>query len=99
MILARLFAAALQQQVPPPPPVVEGDEIRVRGTRRKCAIEIAHRTISDAEFKARAAEWAAGKPVRVIVPAGTDYKCLARIMFRLNDHGVVRADFVDAPAD
>jgi hypothetical protein len=97
MILALLFAVALPQGQSAPP-VAEGDEIVVRATRRKCAIEIAHRTVSDAEFKARAADWAAGRPVRVIVPAGTGYKCLARIMFRLNDHGVVRAVFVDAPA-
>jgi hypothetical protein len=95
MMFALLLAAALAQTAD----ASEPDEIVVRGTRKKCRIEIAHRVVSDADFKARAAEWAAGKPIRVIVPAGTDYKCLARIMFRLNDHGVTRANFVDAPAE
>lgn len=91
-MLALLLAAFALQQTPP---TVEGDEIIVRATKRKCAVGVADRLLSDKEFKARAAEWAAGKPVRVIVPPRTDYKCLAKIMFKLNDHGVVRADFVD----
>lgn len=88
-----LFVAALTIQQATTAPAE--DEIVVRASRRKCEMAIADRILSDAEFKARAAEWAAGKPVRVIVPNGTDYKCLAKIMFRLNDHGVTHAAFVD----
>lgn len=91
-MFALFFAALAFQQALP---TVEGDEIIVRATKRKCAVEIADHILSDREFKARAAEWATGKPLRVIVPPRTDYKCLAKIMFKLNDHGVVRADFVD----
>ncbi|MEG8026113.1 hypothetical protein QP162_20365 [Sphingomonas aurantiaca] len=48
-------------------------------------------------LKARAAEWAVGRPVRVVVPTDARTKCLAKIMFRLHDNGVARAEFVDAP--
>ena len=62
--------------------------------RGKCGVAIADRILSSREFDARAAEWANGTPVRVVVPAGSDYRCLAKIMFRLQDKGVTRADFV-----
>lgn len=93
-MLALALLLATQQATPDA--VDPADEIVVVSTRkRKCRMEIANRIISDAEFKARAAEWAAGKPVRVVVPKGTDYKCMAKIMFELNEHGVYRAQFVD----
>jgi hypothetical protein len=95
-MLALLLLALTPQQAAPADVVDPADEIVVVSTRkRKCRLEIASRIISDQEFKARAADWAAGKAVRVIVPPGTDYKCLAKIMFKLNDHGVRRADFVE----
>ena len=97
-MIASLLLALLAPRQAAPPEVV-GDEIVVRASRRKCRMEIANRILSDSEFKARAAEWAAGRPIRVVVPAGTHYRCLAKIMFRLNDHGVTRAHFLDAPAD
>jgi hypothetical protein len=93
MLAALLLLALVPQQADAVDPA---DEIVVVSSRkRKCRMEIASRVISDKEFKARAADWAAGKPVRVIVPPRTDYKCLAKIMFKLNDHGVRRADFVE----
>ncbi|MBO9714928.1 hypothetical protein [Sphingomonas sp.] len=96
-----LLALALQQQSAPPATgdVAPEDVIVVTAKKHKCRLSIASRVISDSEFQKRAAEWAAGRPVRVMVPAGTDYQCLAKIMFRLNDHGVKRAAFVDAPAE
>jgi hypothetical protein len=94
-----MFAAFLMLALMPPQDVVAEDAIVVRGTRKKCRMEIAKHLIDDAEFKARAAEWAAGKPVKVLVPPATNYKCLAKIMFKLNDHGVTRAAFVDIPAE
>jgi len=74
------------------------DDIIVQAVRKKCQVRIADRILSDPEFNAHAKEWAEGKPVRVIAPANTDYKCLAKIAFRLNDKGVRRIYFVD-PAD
>lgn len=96
MLLPLLLAIHLPVQEVEAPP---GDEIVVRATKRKCRLAIANRILSDAEFQRRAAEWAAGRPVRVIVPAATDYKCLAKIMFRLNEHGVKRAAFIDAGSE
>jgi hypothetical protein len=94
-----LFLFALAQQAVPADEVDPADEIVVVSSRkRKCRMELANRVLSNAEFKARAAEWAAGKPVRVLVPPRTDYKCLAKIMFKLNEHGVRRANFVDVKA-
>ena len=63
--------------------------------RRKCGIAIANRILSSREFDRRSAEWARGVPIRVLVPARSDYRCLSRIMFKLADRGVTRADFVD----
>ncbi len=73
------------------------DEILVVAKPRKCDLSVAGRTMRDPEFKVRAAEWAAGRPVRVVVPIDARTKCLAKIMFRLHDKGVTRAEFVDAP--
>ncbi len=95
MIAAFLIAALTPQQAAP----VEGDQIVVRAVRRKCEVSVARRILSDREFNARAREWAVGRPLRVVVPAGSSYKCMAKIAFRLNDHGVTRFVFVDAPVD
>jgi len=76
----------------------QADDIVVRAVRHKCEVRIADRILSDPEFNAHAKEWAQGKPVRVVAPAHADYKCLAKIAFRLNDKGVRRIYFVD-PAD
>lgn len=72
------------------------DEILVVAKPRKCDLSVAGRTMRSSEFKARAAEWAAGRPVRVVVPTDVRTRCLAKIMFRLHDNGVTRAEFVDA---
>ena len=73
-------------------------EIVVRARRRKCDVSVANRILSDREFNARAAEWAAGTPVRVVAPERSSYRCLARITFRLADKGVRQVEFVDPPA-
>lgn len=75
-----------------------GDEILLVAKPRKCDLSVAGRTLRSPEFKARAAEWVAGRPVRVVVPTDARTRCLAKIMFRLHDNGVIRAEFVDAPA-
>jgi hypothetical protein len=73
-------------------------EIVVVAKSRKCDLAIGGRTIRDADFKRHAAEWAAGRPVRVVVPHAARTQCLAKIMFKLHDLGVTRAEFVDAPS-
>jgi len=73
----------------------ESDVITVTATRRKCRVSIANRILSDREFRARAEEWARGRPLTVVSPRGADYRCLARIMFRLNDKGVRLVRWVD----
>jgi hypothetical protein len=73
-------------------------EVVVVAKSRKCDLAIGGRTMRDADFKRHAAEWAAGRPVRVVVPHAARTQCLARIMFKLHDRGVTQAEFVDAPS-
>ncbi len=82
------------------PPNVEEQEIVVTATRKgKCRIRHAEQTLSDREFEKNAGEWASlGTPVRVVTPTRADYKCLAKIVFRLNDRGVRLIQFVDRAA-
>lgn len=98
-MLFAFLAALLQAAAPPAPPPAAvppaGDDIVVVASRQKCGIAIANRVLSSREFDRRSAEWAAGVPVRVIVPPGSDYRCLSKIMFKLADRGVTRAAFVD----
>jgi hypothetical protein len=70
-------------------------EVVVVAKRRKCDTSVAGRVLSDREFSRRAAEWAAGTPVRVVVPTRADIRCLAKITFRLADKGVRNVEFVD----
>ena len=95
-ILLALIVATAQASAPQADDAP--DDIIVQAVRQKCRVRIADRILSDPEFNAHAKEWAEGKPVRVIAPANADYKCLAKIAFRLNDKGVRRIYFVD-PAD
>ena len=90
ILVAAFWLASLQES-----PI---DEIVVTAAKRgRCDLSVAGRIIADPEFKARAAEWRAGRPVTVVVPASARVTCLAKIMFRLADHGVTRAVFVDHP--
>jgi biopolymer transport protein ExbD len=91
-------ALLLASMAAPPPAAAEPAEIVVRAVRKKCRVQIADRILTDPEFNARLEEWAKGVPVSVVVPADTDYKCLAKIVFRLNDKGVSRVEFVDRPS-
>ena len=75
-----------------------GDEIVIVAKSKKCDLAAAGLTLRESEFKVLAGKWAAGRPVRIIVPTGMRTKCLAKIMFKLHDHGVTRAEFVDAPS-
>ncbi len=98
MIVPALLFAAQAAGAPAPPLPATGDDIVVVAARQKCRLRFADRDLSDAEFKRRAAEWAAGKPVRVIARRSADIKCLAKIAFRLADRGVKLIQFVE-PGD
>lgn len=90
-VAALLLALAAQDAAPPP----EGPDIVVtaQGTRR-CRFTFADRELTTRELKARAAEWAAGVPVRVVASRQRDIRCLSKIAFRLSDYGVRRIVFV-----
>jgi hypothetical protein len=79
----------LLQAAPVPVPA----DVVVVARKRKCDVSVANRIVSDAEFRRRAAEWAGGTPVRVSAPTSADYKCLARIVLKLNEYGVTRVIF------
>ena len=85
-----LLALALVVQAEP-----AADDIVVVARKQKCTVKFADRDMSDADFKRRSAEWAAGKAVRVIARESTDIKCLAKIAFKLADRGVTRIEFVE----
>jgi biopolymer transport protein ExbD len=88
-----LIAAAMLQAVSASS---TADDVVVVARRRKCDLRIAKRMLSDREFTARAAEWAAGKPVRIVMDETTGYRCMAKVLFRLSEHGVTNAEFVDS---
>ena len=92
MMLALLIASLVQAEAPAEPP-----EIVVTGKARgKCRVELADRTLSTGALAARARGWAAsGTPVRVVRPRGADYRCLAKVAFSLNRHGVTLIQFVE----
>ncbi|RMB25708.1 hypothetical protein C8J47_3656 [Sphingomonas sp. PP-F2F-G114-C0414] len=72
-------------------------EIIVVAKSRKCDLSSAGWTLRNADFRKYAVEWAAGRPIRIVVPRAARTMCLAKIMFKLHDHGVTRAEFVDMP--
>lgn len=90
MILAALVMLAAQAEPP---------EIVVSGLRRgRCRLQLAEQTIGDRALARHAREWAAlGTPVRVRRPAGASYRCLARLVLKLNEQGVRLVHFVDPP--
>ena len=90
MILAALALLAVQADAP---------EIVVSGMRRgRCRLRLAEETIGERRLARHAREWAAlGTPVRVRRPAGANYRCLARLVLRLNEQGVRLVHFVDPP--
>jgi hypothetical protein len=94
MIPSILLMAGLQAISPP---ADEHPEIIVQAVRRKCRVQLADRVLSDPEFARRAQEWAKGIPVQVYAPRQSDTKCLAKIVFRLQDHGVRLIHFSDRP--
>ena len=74
-----------------------GPEILVTATApRKCKVELEDRTLSNRQLAANARAWAAsGVPVRVVTPRGAHYRCLAKVAFSLEKHGVRLIQFVE----
>ncbi|HEX8556029.1 MAG TPA: hypothetical protein VF695_15080 [Sphingomonas sp.] len=72
-----------------------GDVVVV--ARNSCDLSVAGKAVRGKALDRYAAEWRAGRPVRIMVPAALRTRCLAKVMFRLHDRGVTRADFIDAP--
>ena len=99
MLDTLVLLIALHAQPAAAPLGEEGPAIVVTGTRRgRCRVRLAARNLSGREFDVHAREWAElGRPVRVVRPPGVDYRCLARIAFRLQDQGVRLIHFVDPP--
>lgn len=90
MIIALILFQAISPQTDAGP----GEDIVVVG-KKNCDLSAAGKAISGKALDARAAEWRAGRPVVVAVPASLRTKCLAKVMFRLQDRGVTQAVFVD----
>ncbi len=102
MLLTTIIALLLSNndpfgEIPREMPNEIPNEIVVVAKPRKCVLSSAGRTLRDADFKRHAAEWAAGLPVRIVVPRAARTQCLAKIMFKLHDYGVTKAEFVDMP--
>ena len=92
MMLALLIGTLAQAAAATAPPEIV---VTARG-RRKCKVELEDRALSNGELAKRARGWAAsGTAVRVIRPRRADYRCLAKVAFSLNEHGVTLIEFVD----
>lgn len=62
-----------------------------------CRVILADRTLTDRQLQTNARAWAAsGTPLRVVRPAGADYRCLSKIAWQLGRHGVSLFHFVDS---
>ena len=92
MMFASLILALAQTAAPPLP----ADIVVTATSRRKCKVQLEDRSLSNSQLAQRAKSWAAsGTPVRVIAPRGAGYRCLAKVAFSLNQHGVTLIQFVD----
>lgn len=91
---ALLSQAAGQKLALDPEPEAE-DIVVTAAPDNKCRLQLADKTLTDAEFKARAAQWKAGTPVRVIARNSASISCLTKIAFKLADQGVRKITFVD----
>lgn len=71
------------------------DDIVVTAVRDTCTLRFADKTMTDAQFDARIAEWKAGRPVRMILRSDADFPCVRKLAAKLFDKGVTRIEFVD----
>ena len=104
MMILLLTVEALASRASPSPATAVSqtavpNEIVVTAKHDKCFMEYAKHQISPQEFKALAATWALGSPVRVIEPRGASIKCKFHIMTLLNKHGQHVAQFVPQVED
>jgi hypothetical protein len=76
------------------PPEVQGEEIVVTAKRQTCQAFLRGEALSDRELDRYARDWKAGAPVRIRAPSQSDYHCLAKIAFKLNEKGVRLIQFV-----
>jgi hypothetical protein len=90
LLAAQAAPAAAPQDNSPQP-----DDIVITATRDSCKVKFADKEMTDAEFDRRAAEWKAGKPVRVISRGDADFACVRKIASKLFARGVMRIIFVD----
>lgn len=101
LVLGMMVQAAPPQKSPPPAPPLassepQPDDIVVTATTKAgCVVRFADKDMSDADLDKRAAEWKAGKPVRVISRVETDFPCVRKIAMKLFDRGVMKVIFVD----
>ncbi|MDB5679092.1 hypothetical protein [Sphingomonas bacterium] len=86
---------AVQATTPPQDNAPSADDIIITATRDTCNLRFADKTMTDAQFDARADEWKAGKPVRLILRSSADFPCVRKIAKRLFDKGVTRIEFAD----
>jgi biopolymer transport protein ExbD len=70
-------------------------EIVVTARRSKCLVALRGHDLSRAELDRHIRQWAQGIPVQVRAPDRASYRCLAKLLFRLSDHGVRAVEFVD----
>ncbi|TKD52839.1 hypothetical protein [Sphingomonas baiyangensis] len=93
MLAFVLLALALPQQAEP-----TAEEIVVTARKGSCRTQWRGGALSGRQLDALAGDWAAGIPVQVRAQRRADYKCLAKVAFRLADRGVTRVTFID-PVD
>ena len=97
MIPVLLLLLALQAAPVAPAPQNEPipEDIVVTAVLNSCKVKFADKNMTDAEFDRRAAEWKAGKPVRVISRGDADFACVRKIASKLFARGVMKIIFVD----
>ena len=88
-LLALALALPMQEA-----PLAEGEEIVVIGKRQTCEAFLGGEALSERELARHAKRWREGVPVRIRAPSQSDYHCLAKIAFKLNDKGVRLIEFI-----
>lgn len=96
MLLASflLLLAAPQQTASAEAEAEAGDEIVVTGRRDYCTFTIDGKPVARGEIDRRAARWAAGQPLRVLVQDINDFRCLTKIAAQLSRRGARAFAFV-----
>lgn len=88
------------QPQPQEPPLVDGEEppiVVVARLDRSCRVRFADRTLTEAQLAQKAREWAAsGTTLRLVRPAGADYRCMSKIVWHLGEYGMRKFEFVEA---